>query len=97
MNVDLAYTISGAKLFFPPAKGTSSGVFTAPTTSTLITGRSVETLLMLPVDLDLTANPAGTASGTVNAHLTPTVSVYASVIYVQNLSHHVGSIQHRCL
>lgn len=34
VNVDLSYTISGAKLFYPASAGSSSGGFTAPTTST---------------------------------------------------------------
>ncbi|KAJ3528236.1 hypothetical protein NM688_g8023 [Phlebia brevispora] len=55
-NVDLSYTISGAKLFFPPGKGSNKGIFTPATT-----------------DLQLTANPDGTASGNFGAHLTPLV------------------------
>lgn len=34
MNVDLAYTISGAKMYFPPNKGSSGGQFAPANTST---------------------------------------------------------------
>lgn len=58
MDVDLAYNINNAKLFFPPGAGSSSGNFAPADTG-----------------LSLAASPNVAASGSIEAHIIPTLQL----------------------
>ena len=70
MDVDLAYTISNAKLFFPPEKGSSQGDFAPANTGTsharstlTFFSRDIDSPRFIPdLSLDATPNVAASAS-----------------------------------